>query len=654
MSLGTGLEALPMVSSTRNILRMDNRDPADGRWPLRCTLAVAALWWAWNVSWIFRNQDYNGFDVINHLVLCQDVHARLLAAYRLHGLLGAAGTIVAVLREGLNWPQLPHLVSAIFQTVVGNAEKGPFLANSVYAAAAIAGVYLLAGEISGGWGGFLAALSLMLMPGVVGYNRLFSLDWPMTAFAVLAIALTVRSGGLLDRGASALVAAACAAAMLCKMQVLILLAVPIGLLLVRADRADRAAPDAAARRRTRKIHLGIVAGVVAAVLVFWLTETGDKAEDALYQLFLHLGRDWGPEALRSMKFGFDLHYPVGSLPWLLYYPKVFLIHTGVPLTLLFIVSTLMLVRHRARLDDRGWTALLAVIVTIAWSYVLFTLMSSKTPRYFAPAYPCAAVLIGAAMARAGRPVRIGIGVPLLTASLALCVIWSDAGKEGRAITGLNYRVMGAAVSEVWIRPPEQRHLIGHATFVAESIRHFSYYKTLPSTIILPLPPPPGDEDEGGFFQLQMGFSYGVITSFAPWLSMALPSKTLLRAGLPIHHIYIPGRRDDERLGRTYDVIAALFYRGCHGAPNTDQCAPAKTSELEDLREIGDRLRALAGKPDTIDRAYGEGFRRVYQSGPLLIDHERSRMNYSVELVLFVSPPLAEALKGSPYLLQHGR
>ncbi|MCX5795283.1 MAG: glycosyltransferase family 39 protein [Elusimicrobia bacterium] len=167
----------------------------------------------------------------------------------------------------LRFPNLVFAVTALFYSLFGQAMGVAKASNWVYLLLLLWSVYALGRSLSGRLTGLLAASLVGMYPLIFESFRQYGLDFPLAAMVAFSMALLMKSDGFADRRYSLLLGLAIGVGMLVKLQMVIYLALPLGVLL--ATSLTQAYRQGGAPLAPRLINFSIASAAAAIVSSIW-------------------------------------------------------------------------------------------------------------------------------------------------------------------------------------------------------------------------------------------------------------------------------------------------------------------------------------------------------------------------------------------------
>jgi len=269
------------------------------------------------------------------------------------------------------YPPLVYWITDVFYFVSGSEALWlAILSNVVWLAVLVFATYGIGARLWNARVGWLSVVFVVTAPMVVSSSKEYMLDVPLTAMAALALYLLIRAEGFSSRRHSLLFGVACGCGLLVKWTFPFFLALPLGYALAVAL--------AEARLRRRFAPLLNLAG--AATLAFAVAGTW----------YVHNRRVVGGDILfnNGPEGAARGNPPTRSLASALWYLWSLLNDQLYLLPLLFLVVGVAFCFRRRELAARNRYPLLMLVGT----YLTFTLLRHKDPRYTLPMLPAAAIV----------------------------------------------------------------------------------------------------------------------------------------------------------------------------------------------------------------------------------------------------------------------
>lgn len=326
-----------------------------------------------NAVWIQRDLTLRAYDAGPHI----EATARAYDVAAQQGLRGVL-RVARGERAGI-WPSAGYLPWLALAGLFGLDLAGLRLFNLVFSGVLLLSVFLLGERLRSPRVGLLAAVVLVLFPGVYGESRQFGIDFPGAAVAALALLLLLRTEKLARPRAALLLGVVVGLGVLVRPQVLFFVAVPSLTLLGISLHS----PPAGVRRRRILLSAGLaLAGAALASAVWWL----GRLDQVMAILHEHQEGEGYPLWMTPAFYA-------ETVPWIL----------SPMLIALFGVSQISEAaswRRRGGHVIRRWledpTALLIWLCVIS-GLVLHSLLRVRCVRYLIPLCPFVAVLTAAGL-----------------------------------------------------------------------------------------------------------------------------------------------------------------------------------------------------------------------------------------------------------------
>ncbi len=318
--------------------------------------AIAAL----NVLWLTLESRPPHWDMGRHLA-----HS----LFYLHGF--SLAHPWSLLETYLYYPPLAYWVTDAFYGAFGSeAMWVAILSNAVWLAVLVFATYGIGRRLWNARVGWLSVVFVVTAPMVVSSSKEYMLDVPLTAVVALGLYLLLRADGFSSRRYSLLFGVACGCGLLVKWTFPSALALPV----LHAS----AIALADARLRHRFQRLINVAGAAALMLVV----AGPWYAWHFWKVVNSLAYNAGPEGVVQ---GSPRVASAASVLWYLWN----LLDTQLYLVpFLFLLVGIVFCFRKRELAARN----LYPILTAVGTYVMFTLLRHKDPRYSLPMLPALAVI----------------------------------------------------------------------------------------------------------------------------------------------------------------------------------------------------------------------------------------------------------------------
>ena len=342
----------------------------------------------------------------------------------------------------LFYPPLVYWVADVFYAVLGNESMWvAILSNAVWLAILALATYGIGRRLWTPRVGWLSVVFVLGAPVIVSTSKEFMLDLPLTAISALALYLLIRADGFSSRRYSLLFGVCCGFAMLVKWTFPLVIALP----------AIHAAATALSQIRLRRVFTPVLnllgaAALTVAVCGVW---------------YAHNWREVGSSSLYFSSHAVDQTNPHGAAAALFYVWNLLNVQLyAVPL--LLVSAGIVYSFRRHELARRN----VYPILLAGGTFVLFTLLHHKDPRYSLPMLPALAIIgtswLEYVAARARRWIEIGFvaysaiafvaisfGTSLLPASIAFDVPAGGIGLERVALFQQSGLVIGPPTHENW-------------------------------------------------------------------------------------------------------------------------------------------------------------------------------------------------------------
>jgi 4-amino-4-deoxy-L-arabinose transferase-like glycosyltransferase len=344
--------------------RRDDTVSNDSGWSRRDTALLIALWaviTALNMLWVSLDQRPPHWDKANHLANSLVLYDSFSPARALDWL-----------ETYTYYPPFAYWVTDLFYAVIQRVDVWvAVLSQSTFLAVLILATYGIGSTLWSNRVGLLSALFVVTTPMLVSSFKDYMLDAPLMAMTTLALYLLIRAESFSIRRYAILFGLVCGAGLLTKWSFVLAMALPTALAGFLALRVA-----VSTRTWTRLVNLG-AAGLVAIVVSapWYLHNLSSLSRDASYYNTATATGKVGPSEVASLQ----------SLVWYAWNAvsnQLFL----VPF-LLFLAGLILLLRRPGAVRANLFPLLL-----IVGTYVSFTFVANKDPRYTMPLLPGIAVV----------------------------------------------------------------------------------------------------------------------------------------------------------------------------------------------------------------------------------------------------------------------
>ena len=344
----------------------------------------------------------------------------------------------------LFYPPLVYWVADIFYAVLGNESMWvAILSNIVWLAILIGATYALGRRLWTPRVGWLSVVFVLAAPMIVSTSKEFMLDLPLTAMSALGLYVLIRSEGFSNRRYSLLFGACCGAALLVKWTFPLVIALP----------AIHAAVTALSQIRLRRVFAPVLNLLLAGAVTLAICGTW----------YAHNWRDVGGSSLYYSNNAVGQAQPhVASATSLFYYLWNLLDVQLYLVPLLLVGAGAVFTFRKRELARRNVYPLLMVVGT----YVLFTMLKHKDPRYTLPMLPALAIVATSWLEYVGTRARawieggfvaysaiaflaISFGTPLLPTSVAFDVPAGAVGLTRATLFAQSGYIIGPPTHENW-------------------------------------------------------------------------------------------------------------------------------------------------------------------------------------------------------------
>jgi len=193
-----------------------------------------------NVIWGIGNNAIKGPDMPSHLLFSLEYYYRFQDIVHNPALpiWSKARYLFSLLTESMphaaaNCPNLGYALTHPFYVFFGPSLPVARMSNMLCLAAMLVSVYITGKHLSSRFGGLLSAYFLLMSPLIYESSRQYGLDFPLTAFVSVSMALLLKCDGFNNLKYTLLAALCAGLGTLVKGQLAIFLLVPILLLLAR-------------------------------------------------------------------------------------------------------------------------------------------------------------------------------------------------------------------------------------------------------------------------------------------------------------------------------------------------------------------------------------------------------------------------------------
>ena len=417
-------------TSVRTVERSDS-----GR--LRDTLLLAAVVvtvTALNVWWRTRETRPPHWDMGHHL------------ANSLEYLQGFSLSHPLPFIDAYNYfPPLVYWVADAFYAALGNeAMWVAILSNVVWLAMLVFATYGIGRTLWNARVGLLSVAFVLASPLVVTASKEYMLDVPLTAVSALGLYLLIRAKAFSSRRYSLLFGLACGLGLLVKWTLPLVLGLPV------LHAAAGALAEARQRRRfDGLLNLACAAALTFAVAGTWYVHNAAHIAGSLTYDSGGRGAVEGDPPIASLES--VLSYAWDLLNWQLYL---------VPFA--FAVAGVVFCVAKRGMAARNVYPILAIVGT----YVLFTLVRNKDPRFTMPLIPPLAVVATSWLEYVSAKLRawaavtlvtyaavaflaISFGTALLPKQVELSLPATSFGPDTLTLFGQHGYLIGAPTSENW-------------------------------------------------------------------------------------------------------------------------------------------------------------------------------------------------------------
>ncbi|MGB9600124.1 MAG: ArnT family glycosyltransferase, partial [Myxococcota bacterium] len=395
------------------------------------------------------------------------------------------------------------VISAIFEILTGYNNNAVIYSNFIYVLLIIFSVFGISKVIHSNLAGFYSVILLLLIPGFIGFTRLYSLDLPLGAIIILTIYMFILFSENFSTARALILGLVISLGVLIRPQYLLYIFIPMIIFSIKIVDNQREGSEFLP-------FLPITLGMLS--LLYWVTEYPNKIDGAFQQLFLHLGKDiFQPD----YKFGFDLNYKPFGIDYFSFYIKVYLVNSGI---INFVIFTPLIFSSVVIAFKRKMTLspYIIVMTSFIWIYLLLSIMSSKVPKYFMVEYPLIAIISGCTIASIeSRIIRYFIHL-FIFFSIIFNILLSHSQTFNFFVSDNTYKIFGPA-SEMWERPIDGKGYKDIASQIASLLKELSTKKPYPYVCIIP---EITNIEKIYFIESQyQNLIYLIRRYFSPWLSI---------------------------------------------------------------------------------------------------------------------------------------
>jgi hypothetical protein len=281
------------------------------------------------------------------------------------------GNLLHFVQAYLFYPPLVYWISDIFYAVLGNDSISvAVLSNVVWLGILVFATFAVGRRLWSTRVGWMSVVFVLAAPMVVGTSKEYMLDLPLTAMSALALYLLIRAKEFSSRRYSVLFGLCCGFALLVKWTFPLVVALPV----------LHAAATALSQRRLNRdyrplVNLLLAGAATFAVAGFWYVHNFSEVVGSSIMYNGREGELRGDPPVATLASG--LWYFWNALDVQLY---------AVPV-LLAVAGFVYCVRRRAFASRNLYPLLMAV-----GTYLTFTLLRHKDPRYTLPMLPALAII----------------------------------------------------------------------------------------------------------------------------------------------------------------------------------------------------------------------------------------------------------------------
>jgi len=272
-------------------------------------------------------------------------------------------------------PPLVPLTALPFYLLLGTSEKVAMLASLVFIAIMVISIYKLGALLVSPALGLVTAGIAVTLPGIIDFNRVFGLDFPLTAMTAATFYLVIASKGFSMRSASAALGVFIGLGLMTKWSFIVIIAPILAAELIQH------------KEKIKLSNLGIVAVLSSAIALPWY---GPALMQGLIGKLTYYA--YGPAAQP---------YATGSLfETLEFYPRELYVHLVGPTysTILVGIAVLSLagviLRNRGRFfSGLNSPSIRSIVFSFVVALLAFTFLEDKSGRFVLPLAPILVLLL---------------------------------------------------------------------------------------------------------------------------------------------------------------------------------------------------------------------------------------------------------------------
>jgi len=310
------------------------------------------------------------------------------------------------------------------------------LSGMFYLSILIISVFLIGRRMKGDGAGLLAALVISFSSGIFGSSRMYGPDLALTALVSLSILLLLLTDNLASGRYSLIFGFIAGITLAMKAQGALFICGPFAYVLYAAFIAR---PQFTARKSA---HLLLIAVIACLISAFFYCQP-----ILLISHFISFIRNnMIVPSVTEAKFL--------SLRWFLFYPGVIKDSISLPLTVLFIICLLMMIRKGLK------NGLMLFFLWIAVPYLLLSTLSLKDESYFFPALPAVALIIAIGVNNYARKIRVPLYIMIFAVVLFNYFVLSYYGfRSGKVWQNfIPVKISKFMAGSQWAHPPaEERY-----------------------------------------------------------------------------------------------------------------------------------------------------------------------------------------------------
>lgn len=268
-------------------------------------------------------------------------------------------------------PKLVYFFASIMAMIFGLSINTLDMSNIIYAVILVLSLYHIGKKVGNKNAGLFAGFITLMYPGIFAFSRYFSMDFPLTAMVVLNIYLLIRTENFKDMRYSVFFGLAFGLGMLIKLQIVFFLIGPLGYVLIKRMITKRKGLIQCLRNFLLAIGLTMLISSPQ-----WF-----KNISAIYRLFaVHI---WAPRGILPYHAEAE-PYPF-FLDWFIFYITRSIMCISPLFFIVFIFGSIIF--FRSKIKER-----FLLLWWIIGGYLIFTIITVKSGRYYLPALPAFALI----------------------------------------------------------------------------------------------------------------------------------------------------------------------------------------------------------------------------------------------------------------------